>query len=610
MQMSIETLSDQNPSRGAGRQTRNSSSPHRSPITAVAAASKQGLVATGGYDGRVVLWNQDRQVLWSHPLPDLVNHVAFDPTGCRLAAADADGWAYVFRVEDGSLLRRCGPHGDDVNALDWHPTRPLLASVMDATDRRIHFWNIQTGGLEATLSGHEHGIFSIGFDQVGRRLATAAEDGTVRIWDTEAFRQLLVLEHPGDPETVAWSADGRCVVSGCDDGILRVWDSNTGEALAKSSAATGAVRFAQFSSDGKQLLAGSYDGTIRVYQFPELEVCRELRAPFQWERSAAFFGRSILVGSFGGRPVLHTPEGLDSSEPELTLGINAMSTGPRDRLIVGRDDGAVVDVLGGRVLVEHDSIVNAVAASGDGSILASADYRGELRLYSLTRHEEIARVRLDSGPINAIAWRTDGPGLMTAGYDGHIRWWTNTLELRHDVAAHKGPVKSLAWCPITRTIVAGSSDDSASIWRDGERVAHIAMPGLVLVNSVACSGVLPHFATASRDLIVRIWNTETGRLVEQLPQGHTKSVKSIAYSRDGENLVTGAYDGNAILWRKSAHGWTFKNLQLHGKPGVPAVGFHGGAVVTAGWDGSVGRWNLDGTLLARYDVASIRRSGS
>ena len=49
-----------------------------------------------------------------------------------------------------------------------------------------------------------------------------------------------------------------------------------------------------------------------------------------------------------------------------------------------------------------------------------------------------------------------------------------------------------------------------------------------------------------------------------------------------------------------ATGWTWRRLFLHGKPGVPAVGIDGEQVFSAGWDGSVGRWNAAGALVAQY----------
>ncbi|HTG31588.1 MAG TPA: WD40 repeat domain-containing protein [Thermoanaerobaculia bacterium] len=583
---------------------------HTSPITTLDTAPANNRIATGGYDGRVILWTDDLTPVWSLLASDLVNHVAFDPSGSQLAIAAADQMVYVVDVENGLVRWELGPHQDDVNAVAWHPGGTLLACVMDARDLRIFLWDTDTGSNAGILEGHKHGIFSIAFDPAGERLATAAEDGTARIWSLADRRVLHTLQHPADPEQIAWSPCGRYVATGCDDGVLRVWDAATGKVLEESRATSAAVRFVRFSADGASLLAGSYDATLRVHAFPGLDLRSELSAPFQWERAAAFHQGDVIVGSFGSQPVIHKAAAPIPHVPRYTLGINTLCVSPRlDGVIVaGRDDGSVVDVRNGRILYTHESIVNSVAIAPPGRWIASSDYRGELKVFDLEAQEEKRAIRVPGGPINTIAWRPDGEQLATAGYDGHIRWWTPDLELVAEAEAHHGPVKSLAWSAVTGSLVAGSSDNTFSIWRGTQKHRAMEWEGLVLVNSVACSPVEPHVATASRDLVVRIWHAETGDLLEELPQAHQKSIKAIAYSPNGRMLLTGSYDASAILWTRSGSKWHWRRLLLHGKPGVPAVAFDASAALTAGWDGTVGRWNLSGQLVAQYLLRDIQRS--
>jgi WD40 repeat protein len=106
--------------------------------------------------------------------------------------------------------------------------------------------------------------------------------------------------------------------------------------------------------------------------------------------------------------------------------------------------------------------------------------------------------------------------------------------------------------------------------------------------------------TASRDLHVRIWDAATGLLLDTLPAGHLKSIKAIAVSPDGSTILTGSYDGTAIAWRRTDGRWSWRPLHLHGKPGVPTVGIANGTLFTAGWNGTVGRWSIDGLLTTEY----------
>ena len=56
-------------------------------------------------------------------------------------------------------------------------------------------------------------------------LASASLDGTVRIWDVRAGKELVdpPLKHTGPVWCVAFSQDGRLLASGGGDRVVKVW---------------------------------------------------------------------------------------------------------------------------------------------------------------------------------------------------------------------------------------------------------------------------------------------------------------------------------------------------------------------------------------------------
>lgn len=599
---------------------------HASPITCLDHDPASGKLLTGGYDGLVICW-LDEVEQWRVPFDDLVNDVRFSPDGERVAVAVADRFAFVLDALDGSGVLALGPHGDDVNVVRWLPGGDGLVCVMDHLDPVVRVWTAEgdRSGAGRTwqarrLVGHGSGVFGAALDPEARRVATAAEDGTARVWDLETLAVTRVLEHPGDPEAIDWSPDGSLIATGCDDGRCRLWDPDSGAVVRTLDDAAAAVRFVRFSADGERLLVGAYDATMRVYDTSDWTVREAYTAPFQWERAAVDTGARVAVGSFGGAPVFHPAP--DDAPPPPTFGINALAA-HRDTLAVARDDGSVLAValerdelgnvipggLGPRTVGRHRSIVNAVAFSPDARTIASADYRGELHLTSWDGATTRIGQAPEGGPINAVLWHPDGACLFTAGYDGVIRRWTADGLPIDSWRAHHAPIKSLAFSEPTGLVVAGSSDGTLSAWSDHEPAWRAEAEDLVLVNSVAAdaAGVV---VSASRDLLVRRWDAATGALIEALPSVHRKSVKSIATTADGTRLVSGAYDGTAVLWRCSPAGWSWKRLLHHGKPGVPATGFGSpggtGLAFTAGWDGSVAWWHLDGGAAGSVDLTPRR----
>jgi WD40 repeat protein len=589
---------------------------HRSPITCVdhhlahhlgndtLVTGGYDTLVTGGYDGRVIAWAADGTERWSTDFDDLVNDVRIDPTGTRVAVAAADRYAFILDLTNGSRIEMFGPHGDDVNAVRWSPDGSKLACVMDHHDIAIRIWEQQLGSnnwVSTALHGHESGVFAVAFDPTGTKLATVAEDATARIWDVATGAQLHVLHHPGDPEALDWSPNGSVVLTGCDDGVARIWDPTTGTLVGTLTDASAAVRFVRFDATGARVMVGAYDATMRTYDTKSWQLADTFTAPFQWERAGSFTRTGVAIGSFAGRPVEHP--GRPNSKLPLTVGINtlAVSTG---RLFVGRDDGAVVDLARQAVITRHDTIVNTVTISPDGRTIASGDYRGGIHLGDLASGIEL-RIRAENGgPINSIAWHPTAERFFSGGYDGHIREWTADGNCPRTFRAHHGPIKSLAWSSSANLLVAGSSDGSLSGWREGVEQWRASTDDLVLVNAVACANEASTVVTASRDLRVRIWDASTGALVQTLGAGHLKSVKAISVTSDGNTILTGSYDGTAMLWRRAdpQADWTWLPLRVHGKPGVPAVAIDESGLYTAGWNGTVAHWNLAGELLTEHPV--------
>ena len=114
------------------------------------------------------------------------------------------------------------------------------------------------------LKGHSDCVNAIIFSPDGKQLASALDDKTVKLWDTDTGATLQTLEgHSGRVNAVAFSPDGKQLASASDDKMVRLWDTAIGATLQTLKGHSGQVNAVAFSPDGK-LASASYDKTIKL----------------------------------------------------------------------------------------------------------------------------------------------------------------------------------------------------------------------------------------------------------------------------------------------------------------------------------------------------------
>lgn len=113
------------------------------------------------------------------------------------------------------------------------------------------------------LGGHQGTVLSIAFSRDSSRVATACEDGKVRIWSVPDWKILQTLSgHFGPVHWIEFSPDGIWLVSAGEDKSVRVWSAADGKAVADLRESEAPILTAAFSPNGEFIAATSEKGVL------------------------------------------------------------------------------------------------------------------------------------------------------------------------------------------------------------------------------------------------------------------------------------------------------------------------------------------------------------
>ncbi|KAI0907154.1 WD40 repeat-like protein [Ustulina deusta] len=142
-----------------------------------------------------------------------------------------------------------------------------------------------------------------------------------------------------------------------------------------------------------------------------------------------------------------------------------------------------------------------------------------------------------------------------AGYNAVIRVWDIAMGAIHNkISGSDEGMTCLEFGRGSREIVFGSPDGAVRLWDIETDAASLLVSTDHAINTIALSPDSKFLAAASGDNCVRMWDIQNGSLVEdfELPDGSTDEPCSIVFSPDGRKFLSGGSDDTLKVWELTA----------------------------------------------------------
>ncbi len=497
---------------------------HILPVYAVTFHPDGTKVATAGGDTVIKFWDTtsgaELFTLQGHDAP--IGRLQFDAEGKKLASCGVIRGTIVWDLETRAISDRLKPSGDVVFTPD------LATGMFAFPTGEFGFVEMKTHAIDQGDLGLEE-VHAFDINNEARIAAVAASDDAIHVIDRGTSSTLVTHRgHIGPTRRVLLRADARKLASAGDDGSVRIWNvPNPNVPVPYSGHHEHVASAIAFSKDGELLVSGDYLGSIAVWDSKTGKRIQILGSHFLRRKSQK---EPLEIGT--GRPF---DKGKDKLKSQTGYTFSATAIDPIAESYTVKGHGGVVTgvgltpdksaavSVGGQDLIvwnlktgealkehEHPTLVSSLAVSPDGTLAATGCWDDFVRIFQIPSGELVKELEGHAEDVMCVAFHPSGKELVSGSRDQTaIVWDVATGKVKYRLRKHVNTVSVARYTP------------------DGQRLV-----------------------TGGMDKAIHVWNAATGQFESTL-HGHREGVTSLELSADGKWLVSASDDSNdaaARVW--------------------------------------------------------------
>ena len=327
---------------------------------------------------------------WSAEVEDYAIAGGWTRDGELLVVGDAAGGVFGFDGTSGATRwAHSGIHVGGLLALAVHPSGDRIATA--GQDGQVRIWNARDGELVCRLPVGPGWVEHVCWSADGARLA-ATLSRRVHVYSADGEKAWESAEHPSTVSALAWAGTHE-LATACY-GRVAFFAASSGE-LQQSLEWKGSLVSMVLSPDGNVVACGSQDNSVHF-----------------WRRST---GQDSMMSGYSGKPSVLA---FDATG-------RILATGGGETVTVWSFAGGGPEGTRPGLLDLHVQPITALSFARRGMRLASGGRDGAVAVWSLGSDGEggVVGAVLVTDPVAALAWRPDGRALAALDARGEVHVW-------------------------------------------------------------------------------------------------------------------------------------------------------------------------------------------
>lgn len=493
-----------------------------------------------------------------------VASMTFDSTSTLLATGGCDGTIKLWDVVKQYCTHNLKGSSGVVHLVEFHPDINRLQLFSSSSDCGIRVWDLRSSQCVCVLQSHYSTVTCLSFSSDGETLISSGRDKICTVWDLktkkekrtvpvyEAVEGVVILPKNKDFSEIGVKSKDCHFITAGSKGVLRVWDASTARCVYTQTLPS---TLSSSSDDGEEkeddprsltyllhlpassrLATVTAEHNILLYQLPALTTLQQ------------FVGYSdeVLDVKFMGKADSHIVVATNSCQ----LKVFELQTSSC------------------QILYGHTDTVLSLDVFRKGCLFASCAKDKSVRVWQMdTDSGQVQCVAHGLSHTNAVGSitfsRLKASFIVSGSQDCTVKVWelpqqissTGTeiqqLTARATEKAHDKDINSVAVSPNDKLLASGSQDRTAKLWSlagDG----NLGFLGVFRghrrgVWTVCFSPVDQVLATSSADGTTKLWGLQDFTCLKTF-EGHDASVLKVIFVSRGTQLLTSGSDGLVKLW--------------------------------------------------------------